>query len=109
MAFQSYIPYLLELIKDLKERVKSPLGACEKCGGVVSPHLVSVTVHPLISRECEPPMKVYNLLVETRTGMWNESMGHMAFVDAFVRGVKAGASLSGTRVEVHEDRREIGP
>jgi len=50
----------------------------------------------------DPPIEVFNVEVSDEQGLWKESLGSKELLEAFVKGIKAGASLGGCRVEMEE-------
>lgn len=58
-------------------------------------HEVTINVVPLVVPDASPPLAAWQLSVETARTEWKETFGSRDLVDAFIRGVRAGAAARG--------------
>ena len=64
---------------------------------------VTINVVPLVVPDASPPLAAWQLSVETARTEWRETFGSRDLVEAFIRGVRAGAAARGCfDVEVTE-------
>ncbi len=46
----------------------------------------------------DPPVKIYHVEIHDDTGSWNETFGSLELLNAFLRGLSAGASMVGKKI-----------
>jgi hypothetical protein len=56
---------------------------------------ILVKVSPLVVPDASPPLRAWQVIVETEKGEWHESFASEAELLAFERGVRAGAAALG--------------
>lgn len=62
---------------------------------VVPAHEVTINVVPLVVPDASPPLSAWQVSVETERTEWRETFGSRDALEAFVRGVRAGAAALG--------------
>lgn len=63
---------------------------------------IGVQILPLLVPEASPPLSAWTVMVFMASGEWRETFGSEGELNAFVRGVRAGAAALGYAVEVDQ-------
>lgn len=56
---------------------------------------ITIVVTPLVVPDASPPLAAWQVSVETEKTEWRETFGSRDSLDAFIRGVRAGAAARG--------------
>ena len=111
---RSYTPAEIggEGVEAAKEVLSVPGGFLPIGDDSVRPHAIIVsTGNERVAKELstvitskeageDPPIVIYHVEIKNETGVWTETFGSRAELDAFVKGLKAAAEMAGAALRI---------